>query len=697
MNNIRKKIFVMVAIVAIFAASFIMPETAIRAQASASNFTVAIDAGHGGGDGGASRPGSMTESQINLKIAQYCKAYLEANSDINVYMTRSTDTYISVSDRPKLAKAAGADLVVSMHINASEKTSPSGVGVYIPHAFYNTEMKQFASYIVNNNKAIGLGVWGDGLFIWKSENETIYKLDANGLPVDRLIKGTDEYNSYTGTKILADYLGIIGGSTQRQMPSVLIEHGFISNASDRAFINKEANIKAMGEADAKAIITYYNSLDNDAESTFDTTTTNPYVAYQPFCQSYGLRNWRYEGETAGTLGKSKRLEALTVKIPNAPSGATLVANAYVEGTGWQKNTVAAATGTTLGTTGQSNRMESIKLDIQNIPGYSIQYRAYVQGYGWKDWVENGVATGVAGSGKRIEAIQIKLVKKNSMSSVGTNLGVAYQTQVQTYGWQNWVANGGTAGTTGESKRMEAVKISLLNAPAGAYISAKAHIQTYGWRNYNLGTGGTIGTQGESKRLEAICLTLNGVEGYSLEYRAHVQSVGWTKWVSQGQIAGTSGLGKRIEAIEIRVVTTSNLSSVPYVTYKSHVQTYGWLDWVSEYSLSGTSGESKRMEAIYLDLHNAAPGMYISGKVHCQTYGWKTYNNITSDTLLGTSGESKRVESINFKLNGTDKYKLQYRVHVQTYGWTDWIDQGKNAGTEGQGKRLEAVEFRIVEK
>ncbi|MBO5509818.1 MAG: peptidase M4, partial [Lachnospiraceae bacterium] len=84
-------------------------------------------------------------------------------------------------------------------------------------------------------------------------------------------------------------------------------------------------------------------------------------------------------------------------------------------------------------------------------------------------------------------------------------------------------------------------------------------------------------------------------------------------------------------------------------------------------------------------------------VHIQNYGWRIYEHITPNTIIGTSGESLRIESINLMLNGTDKYKLQYRVHIQNLGWTPWFDQGRDAGTSGRSLRLEAMQIILVEK
>ena len=98
---------------------------------------------------------------------------------------------------------------------------------------------------------------------------------------------------------------------------------------------------------------------------------------------------------------------------------------------------------------------------------------------------------------------------------------------------------------------------------------------------------------------------------------------------------------------------------------------------------------------------AAAGISIYGKAHVQTYGdtnGKIVKENGIDTLvLGTRGQAKRVESMTINLQNNTGYTgtIQYRVHRQTYGWTDWTTSGQPAGTTGQGKRLEAMQIRLT--
>lgn len=285
-------------------------------------------------------------------------------------------------------------------------------------------------------------------------------------------------------------------------------------------------------------------------------------------------------------------------------------------------------------------------------------------------------------------------------------GIDYAVHCQTYGWMNTVSDGEQAGTSGESKRLEALKINLRNPSADGSIQYKVHSQTYGWMDWKA-DGEQAGTSGESKRLEAIQIKLTGAmaEKYDVYYRVHAQTYGWLGWAKNGESAGTSGLSRRLEAIQIQLVEkggnapgstdTSYVQSL--VTYQTHVQTYGWQDWKRDGETAGTSGESKRLESIKLKLVNPEYDGTIEYRTHVQTYGWQDWKS--DGEQAGTSGEGKRLEAIQIRLTGTmsEKYDIYYRVHCQTYGWLGWTKNGESSGTEGLAKRLEAIEIQLVPK
>lgn len=124
--------------------------------------------------------------------------------------------------------------------------------------------------------------------------------------------------------------------------------------------------------------------------------------------------------------------------------------------------------------------------------------------------------------------------------------VVYEAHVQDIGWQGIKRDGETAGTTGQSLRLEALTVKLENS--SARLEMEGHIENLGWTSLRT-NGEVIGTIGEGLRLEAVKIKADGL---NVAYRVHVQNIGWTSWAKNGEVAGTTGQGLRIEAIEIKL-------------------------------------------------------------------------------------------------------------------------------------------------
>lgn len=133
--------------------------------------------------------------------------------------------------------------------------------------------------------------------------------------------------------------------------------------------------------------------------------------------------------------------------------------------------------------------------------------------------------------------------------------VSYSTQIQNIGWQQAVKNGALSGTTGESLRLEAIKINLDGFADSGSIQYKSHIQNKGWESGFKNAGEISGTVGEGLRLEAIEIQLTGAmaENYDVYYQVHAKNFGWLNWAKNGAPAGTEGQSLRLEAIRIQVV------------------------------------------------------------------------------------------------------------------------------------------------
>lgn len=268
--------------------------------------------------------------------------------------------------------------------------------------------------------------------------------------------------------------------------------------------------------------------------------------------------------------------------------------------------------------------------------------------------------------------------------------ICYTTHIQDIGWQNQVKDGEMAGTEGQSKRLEAIKITLKDLK-DVKVKYQTHIQDIGWQDWKYDET-LSGTEGQSKRLEAIKIELEESDKYSVMYRVHIQDIGWQEWRYDGETAGTEGKSKRLEAIQIKIVEKKTRISV---NYSVHVQDIGWQNWKTEEKIAGTEGQSKRLEAIKIELLTNIKNLKLKYRVHIQDIGWQDWKD--SEEMAGTEGQSKRLEAIQIKLENTQDYSIEYRVHVQDIGWQDWVKDGEISGTEGQSKRLEAIQIRIISK
>ena len=306
----------------------------------------------------------------------------------------------------------------------------------------------------------------------------------------------------------------------------------------------------------------------------------PTVSYSVHAQSYGWMNPAQNGKTAGTTGQGKRLEAIAISLKqNGTSYAGgLRYQAHVQTYGWM-NWVDADTngasprsladkGQYAGTVGKSKRMEAIRMELTGelANRYEVLYRVHMQTYGWSSWTKGGDTAGTVGQGKRLEAIEIKLIQKPSVTPAAT---VNYQVHAQSYGWMNTVPGGTIAGTTGKGKRLEAIKIDLKTQGVTGGIVYNTHVQSLGWTK-DVSNNGVSGTTGRSKRIEAICMHLTGdiTAYYDIYYRVHCQSLGWLDWAKNGQMAGTTNGGKRMEAIQIQLVKKGG--KAPGATAKPYV-------------------------------------------------------------------------------------------------------------------------------
>lgn len=263
MRKLKRGLCAALALAVAFTGLPLTPAKNVQA-ATEQQYVVVLDPGHGGGEAGARGYHSgvtYREEELNWKITQYTKQALSAYSNIKVYLTRDYDDYLSVSGRVDKAYIYDADLLVSQHCNASTSSSPNGASVMISRGTYRVNLhnkeKQFGTYVMNELGKLG---------IYRRFPETggmEYRMSENG--------------STYPNGAARDYYGIVARSVERNLPGVIIEHAFVTNPSDaKNYLRTNAQLQKLGQADARAIIKYFNAQGGGSAVT-PTPTPKPQV------------------------------------------------------------------------------------------------------------------------------------------------------------------------------------------------------------------------------------------------------------------------------------------------------------------------------------------------------------------------------------------------------------------------------------
>ncbi|MDU5766044.1 MAG: GBS Bsp-like repeat-containing protein [Streptococcus salivarius] len=204
--------------------------SASRGNYDVLNKVVYLDAGHGGYDPGASYFG-ISEKSLTLAIQSRVKAKLEAEG-YQVVTTRTSDTYVDLTDRSRAANASESDIFVSIHINASGSSATQGIETYYyqPYAEYPSRIN--ATYHANPTRL--------------NMSDTL----ANAIQ-SSLINATGAQNQGVKRQTFA----VLRETTA---PAVLLELGFLSNPQEAARLNTSAYQETLANAIVAGIKRYYS-------------------------------------------------------------------------------------------------------------------------------------------------------------------------------------------------------------------------------------------------------------------------------------------------------------------------------------------------------------------------------------------------------------------------------------------------------
>ena len=466
------------------------------------------------------------------------------------------------------------------------------------------------------------------------------------------------------------------------------------------YVGDNTEIQAIGESGDKE---YTDSIVVNGPNNKDDVS----VKYKSQVQDYGWQSgWQKDGSTSGTIGESKRLEAVRLELTSDVSDGEILYKSHVQDEGWQSKW--KSDGQISGTVGIGKRLEAIQIKLNgNVSKkYNVYYRVHVQDYGWLDWAKNGEQSG--SDAYSIEAYQIAVLPAGNKAPGKTvytyhTVDMEMEAHVSDIGWQNKENNGNIIGTTGKAKGIEAYSLSVAKENLGISYASCINGE---WQQ-EVKDGQTSGTTGQAKHIEAIKIQLTGTEkeNYHVYYRVHVSNIGWLDWTCDGEAAGTKNYNYPIEAIQIEVVSSDSdnipevgeayKEKIDNVRYCAHVSDIGWQSSVTNGDIAGTTGKNKAIEALKIetDLEN----LNIEYTSCNKKDEWQSWTNKGEAT--GTVGAAKALEAIKIKLSGesSSEYHVYYRVYVSNFGWLDWTSDGEPAGTNGYGYNIEALQIKVMKE
>ena len=250
-------------------------------------------------------------------------------------------------------------------------------------------------------------------------------------------------------------------------------------------------------------------IDKNNEKIQECTTiinidTNLHVGYKSHIQNIGWQDWQLDGNMSGTEGQALRVEALNIKLINAPIDAKIHYRTHIQNIGWQDWKI---DGNLSGTEGASLRIEAIQISLENMDKYTIEYQVHIQNIGWSAWYIDGEVAGTIGQSKRIEAIRIRIVPKYKREYYGIDISehqkeIDFNKVVNTRKVDFIIARAGwyseSRGKFMVDKFFERnyMEIKSRNIPIGTYIYSyatnvdEAKNEANGLINYLLSTGQT---------------------------------------------------------------------------------------------------------------------------------------------------------------------------------------------------------------
>jgi N-acetylmuramoyl-L-alanine amidase len=289
-------------------------KAAVKKAAEKRDIIVAIDAGHGGEDPGASGPGRIREKVVVLAIARELEALLRQQPGYRPVMVRTGDYYVGLSKRRELARKAQADLFVSIHADAFKSPKAHGSSVYaLSQRGASSASARFLAAKENEADLIG------GVNLAEKDDvlaEVLFDLSMTASLDASLQVGGEVLRSMGGiSRLHKKQVEQAGFAVLKSpdMPSILVETGFISNPGEARKLATKSYQRKMARSIYSGISRYFNS----------TPPAGSYIAWQRSQEKTGSEHVIARGDTLSGIAQQYRVSVAALKQTNGLAGNTI--------------------------------------------------------------------------------------------------------------------------------------------------------------------------------------------------------------------------------------------------------------------------------------------------------------------------------------------------------------------------------------
>jgi N-acetylmuramoyl-L-alanine amidase len=218
--------------------------------------TIVVDAGHGGVEDGAHGPGGTLEKNVTLSVARRLKSALEARLGVRVILTRDGDDTVDLDERAALANNNKADLFVSLHANASVRASAAGAEVfYLSLEEYGDQAQRVAKGETEALPVFGGGTRDIEVILWEMAQARY--IEESAALAKEVEAGLRERVLMSPRAIQQAPFRVLVGAN---MPAVLVEMGFITNAEQERQLVSEPFQSSIVQSLIDSIIRYRDKL-----------------------------------------------------------------------------------------------------------------------------------------------------------------------------------------------------------------------------------------------------------------------------------------------------------------------------------------------------------------------------------------------------------------------------------------------------